>query len=128
MITAFIGLLCALDILVSSAVGSSLCRMVRHLILSVHLARGDVVINSGLCPAGISVNIKSSKTDPFRQGVTLYLGQAGVDLWPVAAMINYLAVRGIDSGPLFQFQDGSPLHRQQLVLASHSQCFGKSEF
>ena len=84
---------------------------------SVHLARGDVVINSGLCPAGISVNIKSSKTDPFRQGVTLYLGQTGVDLCPVAAMIDYLAVRGIASGPLFQFQDGSPLHRRQLVLA-----------
>ena len=32
-------------------------------------------------------------------------------------MINYLAVRGIASGPLFQFQDGSPLQRRQLVLA-----------
>ena len=37
---------------------------------SVHLAGGDVVVGSGLCPAGISVNIKSSKTDPYRQGVT----------------------------------------------------------
>ena len=71
--------------LVSSAVGSSLCRMVRHLILSVHLARGDVVINSGLCPAGISRNIKSSKTDPFQQGVILYLGQPGLTFarWPL---------------------------------------------
>ena len=49
------------------------------------------------------MNIKSSKTDPFRHGVTLYLGQTGVDLCPVAAMIDYLAVRGIASGPLFQF-------------------------
>ena len=60
------------------------------------------------------MNIKSSKTDPFRQGVTLYLGQTGVDLCPVAAMIDYLAGRGIASGLLFQFQDGFPLHRRQL--------------
>ncbi len=39
------------------------------------------------------------------------------DFCPVAAMIDYLAVRGIASGPLFQFLDGSPLHRRQLVLA-----------
>ena len=32
---------------------------------SVHLARGDIVINSGLCSAGISVNNRSSKTDHF---------------------------------------------------------------
>ena len=77
---------------------------------SVHLARGNVVINSGLCPAGISVNIKSSMTDPFRQEVALYLRQTGVDHCPVAAIIDYLAVRSIAYGPLFQFQDGSPLH------------------
>ena len=32
-------------------------------------------------------------------------------------MMDYLAVRGNSPGPLFQFQDGSPLHRRQLVLA-----------
>ena len=87
---------------------------------SVHLARGDVVINSGVCPAGISVNNKSSKTDLLRQGVTIYLEQTVVDLCPVAAMIDYLATRGIASGPLFQFQNGSPLQRRQLVLAIHN--------
>ena len=78
MITAFTGRPCALDISVSSAVGSSLSRKVKAFDPSVHLARGDVVINSDLCPAGISVNIKSSKTDLFRQEVALYLDKLGL--------------------------------------------------
>ena len=39
------------------------------------------------------------------------------DLCPVAAMADYIAVQGTTPGPLFRFQDGSGLHRRQLVTA-----------
>ena len=79
----------------------------------VHLTINDISIEGK--PPSLSVHIKASKTDPFRHGVTLYLGQTGVDLCPVAAMADFLSARGTSPGPLFRFQDGSGLHRQQLV-------------
>ena len=99
---------------------------------SIHLAVGDIVVDTGSDPAGMSVHIKASKTDPFRQGVTLHLGKTGVDLCPVAAMVDFLSVRGVSPGPLFQFQNGCPLHRRQLVLvvrsALSSQDFDVSQY
>ena len=92
---------------------------------SVHLMVNDIAMDPGLYPAGISVHIKASKTDPFRQGVTLYLGRTGVDLCPVAAMVDFLSVRGSSPGPLFQFKDGSALHRQQLVRTVRSTLAGQ---
>lgn len=59
--------------------------------------------------------LRHPRLTPFRQGVTLYLGQTGVDLCPVAAMVDFLSVRGTSPGLLFRFQDGSGLHRQQFV-------------
>ena len=35
---------------------------------SVHLAYGDVTINSASNPTALEVNLKSSKTDSFRKG------------------------------------------------------------
>ena len=48
-------------------------------------------------------------------GVPILLGRSQGDLCPVAAMLAYLTVRGIDEGPLFRFADGRPLTRQRLV-------------
>ena len=85
---------------------------------TVHMSIHDISMDGN--PPGLSVHIKASKTDPFRLAVTLYLGQTWVDLCPVAAMADYLAVRGTTPGPLFRFQDGSGLHRRQLVTAVRS--------
>ena len=96
----------------------------------VHLTIYDICLDG--IPAGLSVHIKASKTDPFRQGITLHLGQTGVDLCPVATMADYLSARGSSPGLLFQFQDGSGLHRQQLVTVVRSaltdQGFNASEY
>ena len=40
-----------------------------------HLAAGDVQVDNTSNPQYIQVNIKVSKTDPFRQGVFVYLGR-----------------------------------------------------
>ena len=66
-------------------------------------------------PALLRVTIKKSKTDPFRKGVSLYLGRTAAELCPVSSMVNYLEQRGTSSGPLFRFEDGRVLTRTRFV-------------
>ena len=63
-----------------------------------HLSVGDVTLDDRSNPTFAQVNIKASKTDPFRKGVSIYLGRTGSDLCPVAALAAYLALRGGNSG------------------------------
>ena len=85
--------------------------------VGVHLSLNDVAIDSREAPSVISLRIKVSKTDPFRVGVTIYLGRTDLDLCPVAALFSYIEVRGLQPGSLFVFQNGNPLTRQ----AQHTQ-------
>ena len=66
-------------------------------------------------PKSVAIHIKASKTDPFRKGVTIYLGGTGRDLCPVAALIDYINTRGYHEGPLFCFKDFLPCKRFHLV-------------
>ena len=66
---------------------------------SVHLTVGDVSVDSWSAPSYVAVNIKASKTDPFRQGVTIYLGRTHNRIYPLAATLNYLVARGTSKGP-----------------------------
>ena len=79
------------------------------------LSEGDVALDDLVKPTVVRVHIKASKTDPFRQGVFVYLGATGNDLCPVAAVPAYLAVRGRDPGPFFRFVSGTALMREALV-------------
>ena len=45
------------------------------------------------------------------------MGETGTKLCPVAAMLDFLRVRGTAQGFLFKFEDGSYLTRQRLVEA-----------
>ena len=49
----------------------------------------------------MSVRLKSSKTDPFRDGCTIRIGATGNDLCPVRLMHRYLSVHPFRQGPLF---------------------------
>lgn len=80
-----------------------------------HLSEGDVSLDSQSDPSVVRVHIKASKTDPFRQGVYVYLGRTGSELCPVAAVAAYLAIRGRSAGPFFRFAAGTPLSRESLV-------------
>lgn len=82
---------------------------------SVHLAVSDVSLSSQSNPSAVIINIKASKTDPFRQGVSIYLGRTDKDLCPVGAILCYIALRGLSPGPLFLFQNGQFLTRAALV-------------
>ena len=62
-----------------------------------------------------SVNIKMSKTDPFRDGVRIKLTVLGHYLCPVHALARYMIRRGDAPGPLFVFQNGAYLTRARIV-------------
>lgn len=61
---------------------------------SIHLTVADVSVDSHTSPSYLAVRIKASKTDPFRQGVTIYLGRTNYRICPVAAVLSYLAKGG----------------------------------
>ena len=82
-----------------------------------HLSRADIAIDHPTHPEVMRVTIKQSKTDPFRQGIQLFIGRTNSDICPVRALLNYLVERGPSEGPLFIFPDGSFLTRQRLVEA-----------
>ena len=48
------------------------------------------------------------------------IGCTGDDLCPVVATLAYLALRGGNQGPLFQFKDGSPLTQLSERSRRHS--------
>ena len=58
-----------------------------------HLSLPDIAIDSRLSPSVVQVKIKQSKTDPFRQGVHLYLGKTDEDICPITGILPYLAIR-----------------------------------
>ena len=81
----------------------------------VHLSLGDLAIDSHDSPSLIRLTIKQSKTDPFRQGVDIYIGSTNGPVCPVKALIEYLWVRPSTQGALFLFESGAPLTRASLV-------------
>ena len=56
----------------------------------------------------VRLHLKRSKTDPFGNGINIFLGATSQDIRPVTALSNYLVVRPKGQGPLFVLADGSP--------------------
>ena len=50
---------------------------------AVHLSLADISVDSHTNPSVIKLSIKQSKTDPFRQGVDIYLGRTATNICPV---------------------------------------------
>ena len=85
-----------------------------------HLSYSDVAVNDAKAPSIISLRIKQSKTDQERAGTRVVIGKTGDDICPIDALLKYLSKRGDKSGPLFQWQDGSPLSKSQFVAEVRS--------
>ena len=80
-----------------------------------HLSFSDIAVDDSNHPSTVSVRIKQSKTDPFREGVTIFVGKTDTALCPVAALLTFLVMRGPGDGPLFRFKNGQALTRSRLV-------------
>ena len=61
--------------------------------------------------SSVHLTVKASKTDPFREGVTLLIASTGTSVCPVSALQRYLKYSKVSQGPLFQFSDGRFLTR-----------------
>ena len=79
------------------------------------LSIADMAIYFRQNPQVLMVLIGRSKTDQSGAGTHLYLGWTGSILCPVFAALAYLAIHPPTPGPLFVFQDGTPLSRDRLV-------------
>ena len=75
------------------------------------LCCSDVTVS----PTAARVNIKASKTDPFRRGCVVTLGVTSTSTCPVAALTNYRTLPSTSPSPLFTFADGSFLTREKLT-------------
>ena len=82
-----------------------------------HLNAADISVDSIANPKLLKIKIKSSKTDPFRQGVEIFIGRTDNKLCPVAAVLAYLAKRGNKKGMFFQYEDGRLLTRDRFVTS-----------
>ena len=81
------------------------------------LSLSNVMIESRSTPSVVQLTLRQSKTDVFGGGVTIYLDHTGDTLFPVSALLAYLAIRPPIPGPLFLLKSGDPLSRQALVSA-----------
>ena len=75
----------------------------------------DVAIDSIMNPQVIRITLKTSKTDPFKQGADICIQRTDSNLCPVAALLAWLVERGNAPGPLFFFASGAPLTRARFV-------------
>ena len=55
-----------------------------------HLTISDLVFMPKSSPKYMLVQLKVSKTDPFRKGQTIVIGRANSNLCPISAMVTYL--------------------------------------
>ena len=85
---------------------------------STHLSFADISTDGRLPPDIIQVKIKASKTDPFRQGVSVYIGRSKGSLCPVSALLSYLAIRGDKQAFFSSFMMVPPSQKIDLYQSS----------
>lgn len=91
-------------------------------ILVPNIKVSDFQADSLVNPTYFKFHSKCSKTDPFRVGCDVYLGQGIIAAYSAVAWGNLLSPRRSVSGPLLTFGNGRPLTWQQLsftALAVH---------
>jgi len=90
----------------------------------VHLSCSDISFTSA---GSLSLQLKSSKTDPFRMGCSIMIVPSGRSVCAVRAMRRYLAHQlSGNSTPLYFFSTGQFLTRDKVtsILRLQFQCLG----
>ena len=80
----------------------------------------------------IHLRIKGSKTDPFRQGVTLFIAPTHCSICPVHALERHLSRANVRKAPLFCIRNGSFLTRNRVFktikAALRSNCIDTCQY
>jgi len=83
----------------------------------VHLCLPDVSFTSEGC---LTLHLKSSKTDPYRQGCSLLIAPSLRSVCAVRALKKYLSRRSIGgASPLYVFESGAYLTRAKVTSTLH---------
>ena len=78
----------------------------------VILCKEDLVISSNK----LLINLRKSKTDPFRKGIAIHVYSTKNEVCPVAAMHQYMcSAKQSASKALFIMEDGNPLNRKTCI-------------
>ena len=81
----------------------------------VHLNCNNISVDSPTHPSIIKIRIKCSKTDPFHQGVDVYVGKTNQLLCPITSITLRYMVRIKACYRVFRFSNGSPLTKSKFV-------------
>ena len=114
LIRSCCGLGFALDFLALCEPASLLARLSTPI-----LDANDITVDSRQDPQVLTIRLRRSKTDPLGNGTHIHVGRNGAAICPVSATLAYLAIRPPTPGPLFIFQNGTPLSRGRLVSHLH---------
>ena len=82
---------------------------------AIHLSTQGVAVDNKSLPSMVHIMMKQSKTDPFCQGVYIYLGRTSNAICPATAILSYLALRRDVSGVLFVLHNGKSDPSKSLV-------------
>ena len=65
---------------------------------SRHLSLSDIAVDNRKKPRLLQLSLKESKTDPFKQGVKVYVGATDSPVCPIKAILSYLGIRSKQPG------------------------------
>ena len=97
--------------------GELLLRSAEEFQPATDLAWGDVAIDSPSDPSMVRIHLKKSKCDQFGAGSDIVVGRTNLAICPVAAILGFIAIRGVSPGPFFQDVQGQPMVKSRFVAA-----------
>ena len=82
---------------------------------AIHLAWGDVAVDSNHLPRMVQIHLKRSKCDQFGVGSDIVVGRTEQNLCPVLALLEYIKGRGDQPGLFFITTSGDLVTKQWFV-------------
>ena len=73
---------------------------------SCHPSLHNVAVDNRANPCLLQLLLRQSKTDPFKQGIKVYMGATDSTVCPIQAVLSYLKQRSTKPGPLFITEKG----------------------
>ena len=76
---------------------------------------GDVALDNTEVPRMVQFHLRQSKCDQFGAGADVVVGVTGQDICPVAAVVEYLRIRGTRPGPFFVDATGATVVKPWFI-------------
>ncbi len=87
---------------------------------NIHLTAADISVDNHSSPSYLAIRIKASKTDPFRQGVTIYLGRTR---GPTRSQITYTLTQSSFQNNKSVYKTTNQFSKQQISFQNKKPVF-----